>query len=173
MKAKILKGFCTLVLGVFLINYVENSDNHGFLIMSVNGQNTRAKIEKVKSELSDKDILEIVKLLIYSTKVNSESICFEKKTLYFSKNELSKYVLDNFPKKIKDCETVLINENEIGKDFKNDYHRFNNWSLKDGFVYVTFSTEFRGGNQGGGDITLVRKKGRWAIKSSEWWATAS
>lgn len=173
MKARILKCFCALLFGVFLISCAENPNNHGFLISSVSGQNNTAKIEKVKSELSDRDKLEIIKLLIYSTKVNSENICFEKKTLYFSKTELPKYVLDNFPKKIKDCETVLINENEIGKDFKNNYHRFDNWSFKDGFVFVTFSTKFWGGNQGGGNLTLVKKKGKWMINSSEWWATAS
>jgi hypothetical protein len=161
----LLKWLCLLFLLIFFTNCAENSTREGIFVKTVKAQEGR--FSENRSEPSDKDKLEIVNFLISIAKVNSKDICSEKQDIYFSTGELPKYVLENFPKKIKDCKTVLINENEIGKEFRHDYHRFGWWWLKGESNYVVFSTEFWGGNSGGGDYILEKKNDKWEIKSAE------
>ncbi len=167
----VLKGFCFLFLLIFFANCTQNSNSDGFFVKPVKAQDERFAANR--DEPSDTDKLAIVKFLISISKVNSKDICDERQDIYFSTDDLPKHILENFPKKIKECKTVLINEKEIGKDFIHDYHRFSWWWLKGDFYYVVFSTKFWGGNTGGGEYILEKKGDKWKIKSSEFFASAS
>ncbi len=169
MKLRFIKRICVLALLFVLTGDLMESVS---FVTQVKAQGKQVKTRRNQKKTTEKDKLEIVKLLIFTTKVNSKDICFEKQTLYFSKNALSKYVLNNFPGKVGDCETVLIDEMLVGKPAFY-YHRFRSWSLRGRLVHVNFATHFRDGNTGDCDYILEKRNSRWKIKSEQCNATAS
>ena len=168
MKLKFGKGFWGAFLLISSFGCARHSaEKNEFIAPTQAQQNNPAQ-----NESREKVQLEAVKYLIETTKVNSKNICAKKQTLYFSRNELSKYALDNFPKKIGDCDTELIEERDL-QDPKFDYHRFSRWYFGENFVVVTFSTRFWGGNDGGCNYVLEKVNGQWRNKSSDCFASAS
>lgn len=123
--------------------------------------------------IADKDQLEIIKLILESINLNSKKMCDSKKTLYFSRSQLSLSVQKNFPEKLQECNIALIFDKEFGENFKDNYHSFLNWKVKEEFTYVTLMTNFYGGNTGAGTYQLSKKDNRWIIVSSEFSAAAS
>ena len=155
------------IFGCSSKNSIQNSDK---------SQNAAAVTEKSPGKtdkISDEDKLQIIGLIIDLIKVNSKPICVDKQPIYFSRDDLSMNLRVKFPAKIKDCPVILKDEGEMGRGFKYNYQKFYNWKIEEKFIYVTFSTNFSGGNIGLGTYKLSKEQKKWIIVSSDFGAAAS